>query len=354
MERVRVEADAGALGDDEVHRVAGRQRRHAGGDERGERERHEELRVAPRIDGAEQRERDGRDEQDRGIVREQRGGDRREREHEAKREPHRPPRARLDQAREPREHAELGGTRGRGHQPEDRDERTPQPVRGLGDIGGFTTPPASPIATPAAAPAAGAHALRHPSAITSAHAIATAGTTIRHGTTRSKSPAARLLAHHEDVRALCSGCELSSPVCKLRGIGAAREGAGHGGADRRRPQTDKALAALHPAKLEKASQLDTLDGKIADYFARTQTRRGYLMTDKPLYQPGETIWLRADVRMTGTLKAPPTGASLSLVSPRGAVVAQKRVMAKDGVAANDFQLVARPRRRRVHDPARER
>lgn len=103
-------------------------------------------------------------------------------------------------------------------------------------------------------------------------------------------------------------------------------------------ETDKALAALHPAKLGKASQLDTLDGKIADYFARTQTRRGYLMTDKPLYQPGETIWLRADVRMTGTLKGTATGASLALVSPRGAVVAQKRVMMTNGVAANDFQL----------------
>ncbi len=104
--------------------------------------------------------------------------------------------------------------------------------------------------------------------------------------------------------------------------------------------TDKMLAALKPAALQKAGKLDDLDKKIVDYFARTQTRRGYLMTDKPLYQPGETIWLRADVRMTGTLKGTATGASLSLVSPRGAVVAQKRVMVTDGVAQNDFQLAA--------------
>ena len=100
------------------------------------------------------------------------------------------------------------------------------------------------------------------------------------------------------------------------------------------------MAALKPAKLERAGKLDDLDKKIVDYFARSQTRRSYLMTDKPLYQPGETVWLRADVRMTGTLKGTATGASLSLVSPRGAVVAQKRVMVTDGVAQNDFQLAA--------------
>ncbi|HSN27000.1 MAG TPA: MG2 domain-containing protein [Kofleriaceae bacterium] len=100
------------------------------------------------------------------------------------------------------------------------------------------------------------------------------------------------------------------------------------------------MAALKPVALQKAGKLDDLDKKIVDYFARTQTRRGYLMTDKPLYQPGETIWLRADVRMTGTLKGTATGASLSLVSPRGAVVAQKRVMVTDGVAQNDFALAA--------------
>ncbi|MBV8756901.1 MAG: hypothetical protein JO257_06495 [Deltaproteobacteria bacterium] len=105
-------------------------------------------------------------------------------------------------------------------------------------------------------------------------------------------------------------------------------------------EMDKRMAALKPAKLEKAGKLDDLDKKIVDYFTRTQTRRSYLMTDKPLYQPGETIWLRADVRMTGTLKGTATGASLSLISPRGAVVAQKRVMVTDGVAQNDFALAA--------------
>jgi hypothetical protein len=63
------------------------------------------------------------------------------------------------------------------------------------------------------------------------------------------------------------------------------------------------------------------------------------MTDKPLYQPGETIWFRADLRATRTLLGgPPVGLSLQLVSPRGAIVTQKRVLAQNGVARNDFQL----------------
>lgn len=103
-------------------------------------------------------------------------------------------------------------------------------------------------------------------------------------------------------------------------------------------ETDKAIAKLTPAHLEKVDALGKLDGKVVDYLSRAQTRRAYLMTDKPLYQPGETIWLRADLRVTGTLKGQSTGANLSLVSPRGAVVAQKRVMASDGVAQNDFAL----------------
>src|ERR1043166_5126495 len=65
------------------------------------------------------------------------------------------------------------------------------------------------------------------------------------------------------------------------------------------------------------------------------------MTDKPLYQPGETIWFRADLRATGTLVgAPPIGLTLQLVSPRGAIAMQKRLQAAGGVAQNDFALAS--------------
>ena len=88
-------------------------------------------------------------------------------------------------------------------------------------------------------------------------------------------------------------------------------------------ETDRALAALQPAKLVASDRLGKLDQAIVTHFERVATRRGYLMTDKPLYQPGETIWVRADLRATGTLVgARSAGVKLELISPRGAVVAQ--------------------------------
>jgi hypothetical protein len=101
---------------------------------------------------------------------------------------------------------------------------------------------------------------------------------------------------------------------------------------------DKKIATLPAARLTEATKLDRA---IAIYFATLGTQRTYLQTDKPLYQPGETIWFRADVRATRTLTGgPPGGATVQLVSPRGAVVATKRVLVQDGVARNDFALAA--------------
>src|SRR5690348_3198571 len=82
---------------------------------------------------------------------------------------------------------------------------------------------------------------------------------------------------------------------------------------------DKKIAALPPSRL---ADTPALDKAIATYFGGVSTQRTYIQTDKPLYQPGETIWFRADVRATKTLTdAAPGGATVQLVSPRGAVVA---------------------------------
>jgi alpha-2-macroglobulin-like protein len=103
--------------------------------------------------------------------------------------------------------------------------------------------------------------------------------------------------------------------------------------------TDLMFASLQPTALSASDATRTLDAAIASHFQRHATRRGYLMTDKPLYQPGETIWFRVDLRATGTLiGAPPTGLTLQLVSPRGAVALQKRLQAVAGVAQNEFAL----------------
>jgi alpha-2-macroglobulin-like protein len=102
---------------------------------------------------------------------------------------------------------------------------------------------------------------------------------------------------------------------------------------------DKSIAGMTPAKLGASDKLAKLSSQISDFFARNPTQRSYVMTDKPLYQPGETIWFRADLRATGTLKAKgDMGINMMLMSPRGAIVSQKRVLAKSGVAQNDFAL----------------
>ena len=65
--------------------------------------------------------------------------------------------------------------------------------------------------------------------------------------------------------------------------------------------TDLMFASLRPARLAPSDGTKKIDAAIASHFQRHATQRSYVMTDKPLYQPGETIWFRADLRSTGTL-----------------------------------------------------
>ncbi|HEX5062163.1 MAG TPA: MG2 domain-containing protein [Kofleriaceae bacterium] len=104
-------------------------------------------------------------------------------------------------------------------------------------------------------------------------------------------------------------------------------------------QLDKSIAAMTPAKVFASDKLVKMSSLINDYFQRNPSQRSYVMTDKPLYQPGETIWFRADLRATGSLVGKTDmGLNMMLMSPRGSIVAQKRVLAKSGVAQNDFAL----------------
>jgi hypothetical protein len=102
------------------------------------------------------------------------------------------------------------------------------------------------------------------------------------------------------------------------------------------PQIDKQIAALSPTRL---GATPGLDKAITTYYATQRGQRTYIQTDKPLYQPGETIWFRADLRTAKTLVGgEPVGVTLQLISPRGAIVATKRVLAQGGIARNDFAL----------------
>ena len=66
----------------------------------------------------------------------------------------------------------------------------------------------------------------------------------------------------------------------------------------------------------------------------------YVMTDKPLYRPGETIWFRTWEVDRALGAAASQGVTVQLVDPRGGVAVEKRVKAVAGSAYNDIALPA--------------
>jgi hypothetical protein len=67
--------------------------------------------------------------------------------------------------------------------------------------------------------------------------------------------------------------------------------------------------------------------------------RVHIQTDKPLYRPGETVWLRTWHLASGAFQAANNGGiTYELVGPRGDVVRAKLVEQRGGGATNDFEL----------------
>ncbi len=83
-----------------------------------------------------------------------------------------------------------------------------------------------------------------------------------------------------------------------------------------------------------------LSQKIATHFEGNVTRRIYVQVDKPLYKPGETIWIKGWDLKARDLAGPDgvEDALYELVSPKGAVVLRKRVAQAKGRSTNDFVL----------------
>ncbi len=83
-----------------------------------------------------------------------------------------------------------------------------------------------------------------------------------------------------------------------------------------------------------------LDSALADYHQRVRSHRAYIATDKPLYRPGETVWFRTfDLFSAGFTGEPGEYATnFQLISPKGAVVMEKRARTQAGAAANDFVI----------------
>jgi hypothetical protein len=105
--------------------------------------------------------------------------------------------------------------------------------------------------------------------------------------------------------------------------------------------TQSELAARTPARpLPPTESQRGLGQAIDAFFQRTASQRFHVQLDKPLYQPGETIWFRVWELATPTLAATAGGGGITveLVSPKGATVLHKRVQRAAGVVSNDLEL----------------
>ena len=88
--------------------------------------------------------------------------------------------------------------------------------------------------------------------------------------------------------------------------------------------------------------LTELTKKIDTYFQGHVGRRVHIQTDKPLYKPGETIWLKVWDLTARALAADTkaTGMFVELVSPKGAVTLKRKIKEQRGMAQADFPLPA--------------
>lgn len=109
----------------------------------------------------------------------------------------------------------------------------------------------------------------------------------------------------------------------------------------KKPPLPALPAAPAPAASPRAQGLpvEELQRLIGDFFAGRPGQRSYLQTDKPLYQPGETIWFKSWSLKSRQLEASDMGeTTLELISPKGASVMKKRLRLLSGSANNDFVL----------------
>jgi hypothetical protein len=93
-------------------------------------------------------------------------------------------------------------------------------------------------------------------------------------------------------------------------------------------------------RLANVAPVEELARKVDTYFSGHIGRQLYLQIDKPLYKPGESIWVRTwDLRTRDLAGAPANaGVVLELVSPKGSVVMTKGLAVEAGFATNDFEL----------------
>ncbi|MBK8014616.1 MAG: hypothetical protein IPK13_25105 [Deltaproteobacteria bacterium] len=92
-------------------------------------------------------------------------------------------------------------------------------------------------------------------------------------------------------------------------------------------------------RFESASSPDAVHVKVASYFEGLASRRIYIQIDKPLYQPGETVWVKTwDLSTRDLAGSDKRGIRYELINPKGAVVLEKLVEETNGMATNDLVI----------------
>lgn len=122
----------------------------------------------------------------------------------------------------------------------------------------------------------------------------------------------------------------------LAGLGVAALGyAALYGSSGAAPSELKSVRTLPPTKLQKE-----ITAAVESYYSFIKGNRSYLMLDKPLYQPGETIWFRVDFRQTADFLPAKSAYSgtVELLDPKGASISRKLVDLRSGVGSNDITL----------------
>jgi hypothetical protein len=108
------------------------------------------------------------------------------------------------------------------------------------------------------------------------------------------------------------------------------------------PKAGPSTAAFEdaPPATERGDDIPGFAGDIRDAFDGRAQRRMHVQVDKPLYRPGETIWIRVWDLSSKRLspKDPNSHHTYELVSPKGAVVLAKMVQAPTGLTTNDFEI----------------
>ncbi len=106
------------------------------------------------------------------------------------------------------------------------------------------------------------------------------------------------------------------------------------------PPVDAEKAPDASPRLAGLPSVEKLTKVTETYFGGHAGRRIYVQVDKPLYQPGETIWFRSwDLQAKNVSgDAVAGGVTYELINPKGAAILTKRVTVARGMGTNDFTL----------------